>query len=377
MSGFRAVFLREIRSAGVTLASWTTLGIGTFLLSVVFLLLVLIPGGPVTLQPVMGVAAWILLLVVPAMAMRSFSEERRQGTWEILQSAPVATIWIVLGKFLAILAQLMLLGLPIILLGLILELYGRPDWGEIGCGLLGLLLAGSCWLALGMLASTASDSQLVSYLLGLFCSLAVVLLTRLLPSVVPLDWAGTLFAIDPTRRTDDFAIGLLDTGNLVYFLVITVGLLWLTALAAARRPGAGRRRGTAARSVLEIVGVIMAVVATVACFDLPELRRSYDLTRTRAYALDQTTVELLENLPGDPGDWSIHLLAVESENDGVVLRQVDEVLQRFEDASPNLVAERIDPLDPESLQSFEELLARLRTVYADEVLAYEQAGLSR
>jgi ABC-2 type transport system permease protein len=373
MTGFGAVYLREIRSAAGTLASWTTLAVAGFLVSLVFIVMVLVPSGPVTLQPVMGVSAWILLLVAPAMAMRSFSDERRQGTWEILQTAPINELGIVLGKFAANLCQLVLLGVPIVILGLILEIYGRPDWGEIGCGLLGLFLAGSCWLALGMLASTASESQLVSYLLALFSSLALVLLTRLLPSLVPADWAPMLFSIDPTRRTNDFALGLLDTSNVTYFLLITIGLLWLTTLSASRRPGVALSSLRVVRAFVEVLGVAAAMIAGIALLDLPELRNAFDLTRTRAYALDDSTIELLEKLPGEEGDWSIHLLAVESENDPLVLKQVDEVLSRFEEASPALVADRIDPLDPQSLQAFEDLLTRLRTVYRDEVVAYEDA----
>jgi ABC-2 type transport system permease protein len=373
MKGFSAVFLREIRSAAGTLASWTTLAVAGFLVSLVFIVMVLVPSGPVTLQPVMGISAWILLLVAPAMAMRSFSDERRQGTWEILQTAPINELGIVLGKFGANLCQLVLLGVPIVILGFILEVYGRPDWGEIGCGLLGLFLAGSCWLALGMLASTASESQLVSYLLALFSSLALVLLTRLLPSVVPADWAPMLFSIDPTRRTNDFALGLLDTSNVAYFLLITIGLLWLTTLSAGRKPGVSLSPLRVIRALFEVFGVVAVVIAGSALLDLPELRNAFDLTRTRAYALDESTLELLEELPGEEGSWSIHLLAVESENDSLVLKQVDEVLSRFQEASPALVADRIDPLDPESLQAFEELLARLRAVYSEEVVAYEGA----
>lgn len=373
MTGFSAILLRELRTASTTLAAWTTLAVATFLLSVVFMVLVLVPSGPVTLQPVMGVAAWILLLVAPAMAMRSFSDERRQGTWEILQSAPIRVPGVVLGKFAGSVIQLLLLGVPIILLGLILELFGRPDWGEIGCGLLGLLLAGGCWLALGMLASTASDSQLVAYLLALFSSLALVLLTRLLPSVVPADWAPVLFALDPTRRTNDFALGLLETSNVAYFVLVTCGLLWCTTLSASRRPGSRIGAMRCLRGGLEVAGVTVLVVLGIALLDRPDNRTAFDLTRTRAYALDASTVELLEGLPAGAEGWSIHLLAVQAENDPLVLTQVDEVLDRFGEAAPNLVAERIDPLDPESLRAFEELLARLRTVYRDEVSAYESA----
>ena len=304
--------------------------------------------------------------------MRSFSEERRQGTWEILQSAPIGPWSIVMGKFFGTLVQLILLGLPILLFGLVLEIHGRPDWGEIACGLLGLLLVGCGWLALGMLASTLSDSQLVSYLLSLFASFAIVLCARILPTVVPEEWAGLLFAIDPTRRSSDFAIGLLDTSNVVYFVVVTIGLLWLTMLSASRRPGTQVDGAMFGRSAAEVIGVLVAVFAITALFDLPVMQRSYDLTRTRAYALDARTVELLEELPGEDGAWSIHVLAVESENDELVLRQVDEVLQRFEESSDKISASRIDPLDAASLGSFESLLERLRGVYAEEVALYEE-----
>ena len=162
MNGFLAIFQRELRATFFTSAGWMSLAIGSFLLGIVFMLLVFMPEGPATLQPVLKLATWVLMLVAPAFSMRAFSEERRQGTWELLQASPHGVGTIVLGKFTAMLFQLILLGVPILVFGAILEAFGRPDWGEIGCGLLGLLLAGSAWLALGMLASTLTESQLVS-----------------------------------------------------------------------------------------------------------------------------------------------------------------------------------------------------------------------
>jgi len=371
MTGFRAIFFREIRAAFFTPSGWTVLAIGAFLSGVVFILLSLIPGGPATVQPVLKISAWILLLVVPALSMRSFSDERRQGTWEILQAAPITPGAVVLGKFAALACQLLLLGLPVVLFGGVLELHGRPDWGEIACGLLGLLLGGALWLALGMLASTLTESQLVAYLLALFTSLLVVLGSRLLPGLVGSGDAGLFFALDPTRRIEDFAIGLFDTSNLVFFAVSTAGLLWLTRLMADWRPGLRPRGGHVISVVMECIGVFVAVVAIIAIFDLPGMQRSFDLTRTRAYALDRNTLTLLEDLPTDDGVWTIDLLAVSSENDAGVMRQVDEVLRRFDQASESLVTSRIDPLDPGSLERFESLILRLRSAYAEEVELYE------
>ena len=371
MTGFRAIFSREIRAAFFTASGWTVLAIGTFLSGLVFILLSLIPGGPATVQPVLKISAWILLLVVPALSMRSFSDERRQGTWEILQAAPITPLTVVLGKFTALLCQLLLLGVPVVVSGGLLELYGRPDWGEIACGLLGLFLGGALWLALGMLASTLTESQLVAYLLALFTSLLVVLGSRLLPGLVGSGQADVFFALDPTRRIEDFAIGLFDTSNLVYFLVTTVGLLWLTRLMADWRPGLRPRGRGIFAGLLEWCGLILAIVAVIAIFDLPSMQRTYDLTRTRAYALDQDTITLLEELPVDDGVWTIDLLAVSEENETGVMRQVDEVLRRFDQASDGIVTSRIDPLDPESLERFESLILRLRSAYAQEVELYE------
>ena len=375
MNGFLAIFLRELRATFFTSAGWMSLAIGSFLLAIVFMMLCFVPEGPATLQPVLKLATWILMLVAPAFSMRAFSEERRQGTWELLQAAPHGVGVIVLGKFTAMLFQLVLLGVPILVFGGMLEYFGRPDWGEIGCGLLGLFLAGGAWLALGMLASTLTESQLVSYLLALFSSLMVVLCARLLPPLFPA-WAPLLFAIDPTRRAEDFAIGLLDTANVVYFISVTVGILLVTRLLGCWQPGVRLRRRSLGNAGIELIGILLFVPAAVACFDLPQLRQTFDLTRTRAYALDPRTEQLLAELPGESEGWSINVLAVSDQNDATVLRQVDEILQRFDDAAPNLVARRIDPLDPRSLVAFEGLLEQLNQAYATELAQY-QTGIDQ
>ncbi|MED5508325.1 MAG: gliding motility-associated ABC transporter permease subunit GldF, partial [Planctomycetota bacterium] len=84
MNGLLGIFLKELRTTFFTAAGWVTLAIGSLLLAIIFITLCLLPGGPATLQPLLKLAAWVLLLVAPAFAMRAFSEERRQGTWELL-----------------------------------------------------------------------------------------------------------------------------------------------------------------------------------------------------------------------------------------------------------------------------------------------------
>ncbi len=96
-----------------------------------------------------SIAGWAIAVVSPAISMRSFAEEARLGTLEVLLTSPLSAFELVLGKFLAAVGVLLVLGLPMLVLFAVAEGYGDPDPGEFASGLLGLLLAGSTLLALG------------------------------------------------------------------------------------------------------------------------------------------------------------------------------------------------------------------------------------
>jgi ABC-2 type transport system permease protein len=166
----------------------------------------------------------------------AFAEEYRLGTFETLMTCPVREGEIVLGKFLGALALLALMLLPTLVYVVVLEIYGRPDYGELVCGYLGLLLAGSVYLASGLLASTLTVSQPVAFLVALFFWLTIGFAAKLLPSHLDDSTARIVFALDPDLRLGDFTIGLVDTSNIVYFLSLTA--LFLLASVAALQ---GRR----------------------------------------------------------------------------------------------------------------------------------------
>lgn len=210
-------------------------------------------GKPASMRVLFSGAVWVLLLVAPAITMRSISEELRLGTFESLMTSPVNELQIILGKFLGALGYLCAALLPTLLYIIAFERYGKPDYGELACGYLGMLLAGSAFLASGVLASTLTPSQVLAYLLTMFFWLLLLVVTKGLPllsqflgsaaaqsdSIASAQGAanvidGTLsvlFALDPHRRLEDFSIGLLDTGNVVYFIVLT-GLFLLAAVAS-------------------------------------------------------------------------------------------------------------------------------------------------
>jgi len=174
-----------------------------------------------SLSSVLGMGTWLLTFIAPAVTMRLLAEEFRLGTFEVLMTAPVRAWQIIAGKFAGALGFVVAMLVPTVVFVVALEMYGRPDYGEVACGYLGLLLAASAYLASGLFASTLTNSQPVAFLLALFFWLTIGLSAKLLPGYLPEQWGRVAFAIDPDLRMSDFTIGLIDTSNIVYFVSIT------------------------------------------------------------------------------------------------------------------------------------------------------------
>lgn len=367
MSSAFAIARRDLLGAFATPLAWVLMSATGLLAAVVFLSLTFRDGEIANLRPVLVSLGWATLLLAPAVAMRSIAEERRQGTLEILRSAPIGAGSIVFGKFLAAVAVLAAMLLPIAVLAVPLELFGRPDPGEILCGVLGLLLVGASIAAVGILASSLCASQVLAYLGAMFPWLAAVIAVKLLPNWLGGPWPERLERLDPLRRLDAFVIGLFDGANLVYFLAIVAAFLLLATLALSRderpRPAGLGRLGRVVHGALRIGAIVVCGGAVVAVASAPASRIRLDLTRTRAYSLDPETRNLLAELEGN---WSIDLLVVAEQGDLALLEQVDEVLRRFAEANPSIEVGRIDPTRPEDLAAYEALLDRLSAGFEAE-----------
>lgn len=168
-------------------------------------------------------AAIILLFLLPLVTMRSFSEELRSGTIELLLTSPVTDWQLVLGKFLGALAlYLCMLALTLLHLGL-LFLYGDPEWKPLVAGYLGLALLGAALIAFGLLYSSLTRNQIVAGFLSfatfLFLWLAELADTWAGPA------AGVISYLSVTKHLESFAKGVIDTRDVVYYLsFIALGL---------------------------------------------------------------------------------------------------------------------------------------------------------
>lgn len=237
MSRMITLTMREVRSYFRTATGYIVLALFLLLLGVAFNNHFEV-GKPASLRSVFSLGMWMLVIICPAITMGAISEERRQGTFEMLMTSPLSETQIVLAKFFGAMTFLALVFLPTAVHVAVLERYGRPDYGELACGYLGMLLAGAAYLASGIFASTLTASQVLAFLLTFLSWLIVIILCSIAPMYVGQPWADLAAGIHPVARLQDFAIGLLDSANVVYFGAITVGFL----IAAVRSLQAGRWR---------------------------------------------------------------------------------------------------------------------------------------
>ena len=166
----------------------------------------------------------VFLFLLPLVTMRTYAEEKRSGTIELLLTSPLTDLQIVLGKFIGAMALYSaMLAVTLVHFGL-LFVYGNPDWKPLAVAYLGLFLFGGCFISVGLFISSLTKNQIVAgaATFGVFLLLWVV------------DWIGQSLGptgesltkyLSMTEHLDDFVKGVIDTKHLVYYVsFITFGL---------------------------------------------------------------------------------------------------------------------------------------------------------
>ena len=170
----------------------------------------------------------ILLFTLPLVTMRTYSEEKRSGTIELLLTSPLTDFQIVMGKFLGgfvLYAAMLGITLPHVAL---LFLYGNPEWQPVVTGYLGLLLMGGCFLALGLFVSSLTKNQIVAGMVT-FAVFLLLWVINWIASFTGPTTQSVLNYLSITDHFDDFTKGILDTKHLVYYFSVMSFGLFLTA----------------------------------------------------------------------------------------------------------------------------------------------------
>jgi ABC-2 type transport system permease protein len=180
------------------------------------------------LRPLLQNVTVLLLFVLPAMTMRTYAEERRSGTIELLLTSPLTDMQIIMGKFLGALALYAVMLSVTLIHVAILFIYGSPEWKPIVTSYLGLLLLGGSFLSVGLFISTLTTNQIVAYIV----TFSVFLLLWII------SWIGSFSSgafttvtqyLSVIEHFDDFSKGIIDTTHLIYYLSLITFGLFLTA----------------------------------------------------------------------------------------------------------------------------------------------------
>ncbi len=169
----------------------------------------------------------IMLFLFPLITMRTYAEEKRSGTIELLLTSPITDIQIILGKFFgAMLLYAAMLGVTVIHIG-ILFVFGNPEWKPIATGYLGLLLMGGCFLSLGLFISSLTKNQIVAAM-ATFAVFLMLWVINWISSFVGPTTQAVLQNLSLTDHFDDFAKGIIDTKHVIYYLSFMAFGLFLT-----------------------------------------------------------------------------------------------------------------------------------------------------
>lgn len=191
--------------------------------------------GQASLGAFFSIAYWTLFFFIPALTMRLLAEEIRSGTIELLLTRAVTDRQVILGKFLStvmLIAVALLFTLPyVITIGSI----GNLDIGAVVCGYLGLFLMSGAYISIGLWASSITRNQIVAYLLTLFIGLFFHLLFGMLASGFTGFIGQLLNSLSMREHFDSMSRGVLDSGDLIYFLTLILLGLFLAEISLTRR----------------------------------------------------------------------------------------------------------------------------------------------
>jgi ABC-2 type transport system permease protein len=182
------------------------------------------------IAPVLTNTTVLILFVMPMITMRTYAEEKRSGTIELLLTSPLTDLQIILGKFFGAMGLfLAMLAVTLIHTGL-LFLYGNPAWQPVVTGYLGLILMGGCFLSVGLLISSLTKNQITAGMVT-FAVFLMLWVINWIGSFVGPTAQAVLSHLSITDHFDDFARGVVDTKHLVYYLSFIAFGLFLTAKA--------------------------------------------------------------------------------------------------------------------------------------------------
>ena len=291
-----SILKKEIISYLSSLVAYVTIGV---FLVVLGLFLWVVPSSSILdygyagLDSLFSTAPYLFLFLIPAITMRSMAEERREGTFELLLTRPLTDWQIILGKYLAGVILVLFALIPTLVYYYSVWALGNPqgniDTGAVIGSYIGLFLLGACFTAIGLFASSISKNQIIAFTIAAFlCAFFYI----------GLDLIGQLQFLQ-NFSLEDFGInehyqsvsrGVLDTRDLVYFLILSAIFIWLALFAMLRQ----RQKSVFNKTTIGIVaGIILLAIISLLTFT------RIDFTREGRFTISPVSRQIMQGFDKD------------------------------------------------------------------------------
>ncbi len=306
----------------------------------------------------------ILLFIIPAITMRSWAEEIKTGTIEILLTQPISYLTIVLAKFFASYCFFVLLILSSILLFIFSNLVSMLDIGVVVSGYIGLLLCGALFTSIGCSISVFCKNNILSYIATIFMLFFITQIRFNLIGNLP---------INHLSFEDNFIAflsGVLSLNNFVYFIIATILFIWLNVIGIhLRKATSNKDKFIFCYLVLTFSLIfIFTIVGVSTCFD-----KQFDITDEKRLTLSKETDNILKSI-----DKRIDITLYESKNSrsnansnyAVYATFVEKILRAFEKQSNGIIRVNVTLVEPFS--SLERRLINDGIVFDEDNLGYKR-----
>ena len=229
-----AIFKRELNAYFTSPIAYVVYAVATFFGGMYFMGTVLVADTTDMTYVFMNMTT-IIVILVPILTMKLFSEEKNKKTEQGLLTAPVNLFQIVMGKYLAALVVYSIMMVLFIIYGLIIASFVTPSWITIFSNILGLFLFGAALISIGVFISSLTESQIVAAILSVAAGLLIIFLDSLAKSI-GVDFITTICtAISFTTPYQNFAVGIIKLSDVIFFLSVPVLFNFFTIRILERR----------------------------------------------------------------------------------------------------------------------------------------------
>lgn len=333
-----AIFKRDLRSLFTNVIGWIFISVLCAFFGLFFLIYNLLNGSPYMSYPLSNICS-IVIIVTPILCMRVFTEERKNKTDQLIFTAPVPPIKIIIGKYLSVAATFTMAVLFMAIAPIVLEFYGAGALGQNYTALFGFYLFGLAAIAIALFMSTLTKSQIISVIIS-FIVLFVAYISDSLFDLIFTEenlLSKILYCISIGKPMQSFLNGVFDLKAVIYYVLLIVLFIFFTYCVIQKRRWS-ISKNVISRLVSRTLAIIIAIVLffgiNVGISYIPDNYMEFDATSNKVYTISDEGKEFLKNYDHKA---TIYVLSSESSTDENLKKTLDQF-----DSSDKITVEYVD-----------------------------------